>query len=525
MLKSFGFRNKILFSIAGLVLLLGITAIIFAETSLYNILRDNLENRGISIARHLAANSINPILTEKYFELDMIAQDFMKREEDIEYIYILDRRGNVLMHTFQGGFPSELKTINRPDPKISYSQQDISTESGEFVDIAVPLQEGHAGIIHIGFSKKHIREDIHLITRLILWMILALSVVGVGVAILLTRVIMKPVSELVRAVEKAGKGDLNQSVTVYSDDEIGQLGQAFNAMIEKRKEVEQALHKSEEKYRSLVESTGDSIYLIDRNGLYLFMNKNHVERMGFTKDEYLGRSYSDFHSPDETEWLIENINRVITTDNSVQHRHRSSRDGRCFLQTLSPVRDTQGDLIAITVVSKDITELELLEEKLKTLSVTDELTGLYNRRGFLALAEQALRLAARNRTGAHMLFVDLDGLKQINDTFGHKAGDLALVEMANVLKNTFRDSDAIGRIGGDEFVIFPVGTTETSVELIATRLYDSLKTCNDTSHHKFQLSASVGVSYYDPENPRTLDELLMEADKNMYAEKNLKRRS
>lgn len=525
MLSRIGFRKKILFSIAGLVLLLGITAIIFAETSLYNILRDKLENRGISIARHLAANSINPILTEKYFELDMLAKDFMKREEDIEYIYILDRRGNVLMHTFEGGFPTELKEINRSVQTKSYSQQDISTESGEYVDIAVPLQEGQAGIIHIGFSKKHIRDDIQLITRMIFWMILAVSFVGVGVAILLTKVIMKPVSELVTVVEKVGKGDLNQSVTVYANDEIGQLGQAFNAMIERRKEVEQALQKSEEKYRSLVESTGDSIYLVDTDYRYLFMNKNHVERMGFTKDEYLGKSFRDYHSPGETAWLVENVNKVITTDSSVQHRHRSSRDGRCFLQTLSPVRDTRGNLIAITIVSKDITELELLEEKLKALSITDELTGLYNRRGFLALAEQALRLANRNGKGAYMLYVDLDGLKQINDTFGHKAGDLALVEMANVLKNSFRDSDAIGRIGGDEFVLFPVETTETSVELISSRLYDSLKTFNDTSSREYTLSASVGVSYYDPENPRTLDELLMEADRRMYEQKNRKRRS
>ncbi len=525
MVSRVGFRRKILFSIAGLVMMLGVTAIIFAETALYSILLDKLENRGISVARHLAANSINPILTEKYFELDMIAQDFMKREEDIEYIYIFDRRGNVLMHTFEGGFPSELKEVNRPAQVQGYTQQDISTESGEFVDIAVPLQDGQAGIIHIGFSKKHIREDIQHITRLILWMILALSVIGVGVAILLTQVIMKPVSELVRAVEQVGKGDLDQRVTVYSDDEIGQLGRAFNTMIERRREIDLSLHKSEEKYRSLVESTSDSIYLVDKDGRYLFMNKNHVERMGFTDNEYLGKSFRDYHSPDEAAWLIDNINKVITTDSSIQHRHRSSRDGRCFLQTLSPVRDTQGDLIAITVVSKDITDMELLEEKLKTLSITDELTGLYNRRGFLTLAEQALKLANRNRQGAYMLYLDLDGLKQINDTLGHKAGDQALVEMAGVLKKSFRDSDAIGRIGGDEFVIFPVMTSENTVELITSRLYDSLKVWNDTSQQAFTLAASVGMSYYNPENPVSLDELLMTADKNMYAQKNEKHRA
>ncbi|MBA4373371.1 MAG: hypothetical protein C0402_11000 [Thermodesulfovibrio sp.] len=525
MLNRIGFRNKILLSIAGLVILLGITAIIFANTVLRAKLVEKLEDRGISIARHLASNSITPILTEKYFELEMIAKDFMKSEEDIEYIFALDRHGDVLMHTFEGGFPTELKNINRPEPNQNYTRQDISTAKGEHVDMAVPLQHGQAGVIHIGFSKKHITEDIRSITKLILWTILGLSAVGIGLAILLTQVIMKPVSELVKAVEKVGRGELDQRVAIYSEDEIGQLGRTFNAMIERRKEIEQALHKSEGKYRSLVESTVDSIYLVDTECNYLFINRNHLERMGLSGGEYQGRAYGDFHSDDETRWFIENVNTVITTDTSVQHRHQSSRDGSYFLQTLSPVRDVNGKVIAVTVVSKDITELELLEEKLKTLSVTDELTGLYNRRGFLTLAEQGLRLANRNKTGAYMLYVDLDGLKNINDTFGHKAGDLALVEMATILKNSFRDSDAIGRIGGDEFVVYPAGTTEATAELVSIRLYENLKIFNDTSPHAFKLAASVGISYYDPSNPSSLDELLMEADKNMYVQKNGKRAS
>ncbi len=108
MLRAMGLRSKILLGIAGLVVLMGLAVMIFAETVLYEKLYDKLEKRGISIARHMAANSINPILTEKYFELKMLALDIMKNEEDIEYIFVLDHKGKVLAHTFDRGFPIEL---------------------------------------------------------------------------------------------------------------------------------------------------------------------------------------------------------------------------------------------------------------------------------------------------------------------------------------------------------------------------------------------------------------------------------
>ena len=113
MFKSVSLRYKIMFGIAGVVFLLGLAVIIFAKTVLYGNLLVHLEQRGISIARHMAANSIDPILTEKYFELNLMAKDFMKSEEDVEYIFVLDRDGRVLAHTFDNGFPVGLKEVNR----------------------------------------------------------------------------------------------------------------------------------------------------------------------------------------------------------------------------------------------------------------------------------------------------------------------------------------------------------------------------------------------------------------------------
>lgn len=154
-----------------------------------------------------------------------------------------------------------------------------------------------------------------------------------------------------------------------------------------------------------------------------------------------------------------------------------------------------------------------------SLSVTDELTGLHNRRGFMVLAAQALSLATRQRKSAQLCFIDMDGLKRINDEIGHEAGDRALVELAGVLKKTFRQSDVVARLGGDEFVIFAPEASEHTKPSIRARLDAQIAAHNDGPGREFVLSASVGLTTYDPAAPETLEALLSRADALMYEQK------
>jgi two-component system cell cycle response regulator len=166
-----------------------------------------------------------------------------------------------------------------------------------------------------------------------------------------------------------------------------------------------------------------------------------------------------------------------------------------------------------------------LQEKVRTMAVTDELTGLYNRRGFFSLAEKLLQLCKREKKGIFMLYTDLDGLKKINDTFGHKEGDMALIDIANILRNNYRESDIIARIGGDEFVVIPVGTTEDSAKIATSRLQKSIEIHNSEINRSYKLSLSFGIAYYDPENSCSIDELLVQGDKLMYEQKRHKQKS
>jgi diguanylate cyclase (GGDEF)-like protein len=176
-------------------------------------------------------------------------------------------------------------------------------------------------------------------------------------------------------------------------------------------------------------------------------------------------------------------------------------------------------------LEEDISKRKEMEAQLKALSLTDELTGLYNRRGFFNLSEQQLKLAKRAKEKVHMLYLDIDRFKEINDTFGHNEGDEALKDIAMILRDSYRESDVIGRIGGDEFVVFPIGTNYETIKIVVDRLLGKIDIHNKKSNKSYKLSISIGVANYDPKNPCSLDELLNQADKLMYSQKKNKKKS
>ncbi|HEY9282757.1 MAG TPA: GGDEF domain-containing protein [Pyrinomonadaceae bacterium] len=161
------------------------------------------------------------------------------------------------------------------------------------------------------------------------------------------------------------------------------------------------------------------------------------------------------------------------------------------------------------------------EAQLQELTLTDELTGLRNRRGFFLLTEQEFKLARNNRTGIQLwlIYADLDGLKKINDGLGHDAGSRAIVQTAEVLRSTFRDSDIIARLGGDEFVVLAVGNAADSGSIMAARLRENLRGYNLRERLPYRLSLSVGVLRVDAERAASIEDVLKEADQAMYADK------
>lgn len=160
----------------------------------------------------------------------------------------------------------------------------------------------------------------------------------------------------------------------------------------------------------------------------------------------------------------------------------------------------------------------LMERELRALALTDDLTGLYNRRGFTVSATQQLKLVHRNHREVLLLFCDVDGLKQINDLFGHAEGDRALLCVADALVETFRSSDILARLGGDEFAVLALETSRQCRNVIVDRIAHNLKKAYPVGTG-YELSLSVGVSRFDTKHPLPLGELIAQADQAMYIEK------
>ena len=170
-------------------------------------------------------------------------------------------------------------------------------------------------------------------------------------------------------------------------------------------------------------------------------------------------------------------------------------------------------------------ERHRLFSALRSLSLIDDLTGLYNRRGFADLGEQYLKLARRSGRGVTMVFVDLDRFKTINDSLGHHVGDRALLKVADILRATFRRSDIIARLGGDEFGVLALEAADESSESLVERLRERVDDFNDSSPEPYQLSVSIGMAHHDDDPRVRLEDMVAEADAAMYREKHGKRAS
>lgn len=187
----------------------------------------------------------------------------------------------------------------------------------------------------------------------------------------------------------------------------------------------------------------------------------------------------------------------------------------------------QFDPAGLTRAVRYAIERDHFRKELQTLSLKDPLTGLHNRRGFFLLAEQQIKSigrSSRNR-GFLICLADLDGLKQINDNFGHASGDKALSAAGEILKAAFRQSDVIARLGGDEFAVMSLDGREQDEKILRGRLENYLKNYKECRDWPFPFSLSFGFVYCHPRNPRSIEDLLAEADRAMYRQKHLRQSS
>jgi diguanylate cyclase (GGDEF)-like protein len=193
-------------------------------------------------------------------------------------------------------------------------------------------------------------------------------------------------------------------------------------------------------------------------------------------------------------------------------------------QQLDALRRLTRQAIAQMELIQEVRNRKQSEIEGRQLSLTDDLTGLHNRRGFFVMAEQQLKIAHRMRLLCWVIFIDLDGLKQINDTLGHDIGDALIVDAGRLLKQSFRNSDIVARLGGDEFIIF-ISSYFKDADSIQAYLQINIANFNQQQNRSYELSMSMGIERYSPGSNMSLEQLIARSDELMYAHKRLKRQS
>lgn len=262
---------------------------------------------------------------------------------------------------------------------------------------------------------------------------------------------------------------------------------------------------AETNLRTLMDMNGDAIVVVDGRQLVRYVNPAAEGIFGRKVDEILHKTF-DFPMK---------VGRQEITIKSA--------GGQRLIADMRVVNSKwDGEDVHLATI-RDITETVILRERLRTESITDSLTGLYNRRGLMALGENQLKLARRMEKQVVCLFADLDGFKIINDMLGHEEGDKVLRDAAQILKQVFRETDLIARVGGDEFAVLAfMSGTESADELVA-RLQENIARYNANCGRPYPLAMSIGTKFSDFEMSCSVPELMTGADKRMYEHKSVRK--
>ncbi len=293
------------------------------------------------------------------------------------------------------------------------------------------------------------------------------------------------------------------------------------------KKTETSLRESEARFRALFEQATVGVAEMDIvTGRFLTVNRRFCEIVGRTAEETLATTFlaithpEDLHLHDEKTALL----MAGKIGHFTLEKRYVRKDGAIVWVniTISPLWERGKATGRYISVVQDVTERRRMEEEIREMSLRDPLTELYNRRGFITLAEQQLRAANRANRQMLLAFIDVDDLKQINDKLGHEEGDKALSDTARIIRRTFRDSDIIARLGGDEFAVLAIDAADLNPDAFSQRLQLHIDAFNEQKSRKYKLAMSRGSAIYDPESPVSLDKLMSSADGMMYAQKKSK---
>ena len=375
-------RAKIMICCIGLVALLDLTVVIFVRRHLSGTLRAEYLAKGHNMAINLAARSEHFVLTEEFVSLLNLVKDLKHSDEDVAYVYITDRKRNVLVHTFAGGFPADLVGVNKLEPGDASKQEllDTGKEEGLVHDIGVPILQGKVGFVHVGISENRIHRTISDFTLALVTIAGFVLLIAACLAAVVSWVVTQPVRSLINAAGKIRDGDLGQRVVATTKDEIGDLVESFNQMSDEllkqhkvlddrnrriRIAQEQAAWERD-KLRAIIDSMVEGVIFVDAEGRISLCNKS-AERIWSTRaPELLGRLVQECPSRELRSQLGEILQQAEQKSGFITTQSLELRSGRC-LASYSTVHSEDGRYLGLVFLSLDISDRVTLEQEQQRL--------------------------------------------------------------------------------------------------------------------------------------------------------------
>jgi len=401
---SLSIRTKLIITVVSIVLVLGLALGTYLHTIQTNELTHQLQGKGITISHSLVENSINPILHNNIIKLQNLVEITKETEPDVSYAFILDRNGNVIVHTFENGFPLALKNVNPANDEQSIKLLDIS---GEYIsDIAYPVLDGRLGEVHVGISQTGIRNTIQRST-IVFTIFTAFSlIIGALMAFTAGNIITKPIILLEDGAKEFGKGNFDHEIAVKNQDEIGDLAHTFNDMAI---EIQKLMYKQDQAGANVIETRNyldaiiagshDPIFVLDSEGKVEFGNDAFFEMSGYQKNEIIGKSYMTLVPDKYQDFVLERWNEVQKGVGKPYETKAIAKDGTIKNMMVSHTGVEFSDGKKYVIITKDVTEIKIIDEMKNNIisNISHELrTPITIMRGFIEVAMGEKDLNKRN---------------------------------------------------------------------------------------------------------------------------------
>src|SRR5512133_682357 len=409
-MPALSLRKKFIIGTALLIALVGCAFSLLVGHEHHVRFEEEVHKRGLSIARYIAEAAEIPLITENRISLQLLVNDYRKFDKDIDYIYIVSPKNEVLVHTFDQAFPESIRAATEQRKGTAERFEPFASERGLLYDVSIPIQNGALGAVHIGLYESVIQKNVHGVLIKMLPFVLLILALGVVAALLFASAITRPIALLIDGVQRVSRGELDRVLDVGSQDEIGQLAAAFNRMTENLR----LTTVSREFMEKLIDTMNDVLVVISPEGVVMSVNRAYYELFGSVPAEVIGRRIDELDQSEAPAKMFYAYEQSLA-DGRVQGIeslcHSVSGEPIPRLLSLAVMRDEDGAPQAIICAAQDIStikqvqaELHLKQMELETLNQQlEELVD--SRTAELAVSNEGLRteVAERMRTAEELV--------------------------------------------------------------------------------------------------------------------------